>query len=113
MTEPVYLDNAATTPLDPRVLESMLGHLGSRRGNPPSLHALGGSARDAVEEARASVASLIGASPGEIVFTSGGTESDSLAVLGLARSAGTEKRHAGVSRVQHAAGRGAARRPGG
>ena len=110
MTEPVYLDNAATTPLDPRVLESMLGHLGSRRGNPSSLHAFGGSAREAVEEARDSVAFLIGASPGEIVFTSGGTESDGLAVLGLARSAGTEKRHAVVSRVEHAAVREAARR---
>src|SRR5215218_1230751 len=110
MTEPVYLDNAATTPLDPRVLESMLGHLGSRRGNPSSLHAFGGSAREAVEEARDSVASLIGASPAEIVFTSGGTESDGLAVLGLARSAGTEKRHAVVSCVEHAAVREAARR---
>jgi cysteine desulfurase len=110
MTEPVYLDNAATTPLDPRVLEAMLGHLGGRRGNPSSLHAFGGSAREGIEEARDSVASLIGASPGEIVFTSGGTESDDLAVLGLARSAGPEKRHAIVSRVEHAAVREAARR---
>jgi cysteine desulfurase len=110
MTEPVYLDNAATTPLDPRVLEAMLPHLGSRRGNPSSLHAFGGSAREGLEEARGSVASLIGASPGEIVFTSGGTESDDLAVLGLARSAGPEKRHAVVSCVEHAAVREAARR---
>jgi cysteine desulfurase len=109
MTEPVYLDNAATTPLDPRVLESMLLHLNGRRGNPSSLHAFGGSAREVVEEARASVASLIGASPGEIVFTSGGTESDDLAVLGLGRSAGFEKRHAVVSCVEHAAVREAAR----
>jgi cysteine desulfurase len=109
MTEPVYLDNAATTPLDPRVLESMLTHLGGRRGNPSSLHAFGGSARAGLEEARESVASLIGASPGEIVFTSGGTESDDLAILGLARSAGPEKRHAVVSRVEHAAGREAAK----
>src|SRR5215217_3658918 len=110
MTEPVYLDNAATTPLDPRVLESMLGHLGGRRGNPSSLHAFGGSAREGLEEARDSVASLIGASPGEIVFTSGGTESDDGAVLGLARSAGPNKRHAVVSSVEHAAVREAARR---
>ena len=110
MTDPVYLDNAATTPLDPRVLESMLPHLGGRRGNPSSLHAFGGSAREALEEARAGVASLIGASPGEIVFTSGGTESDDLAVLGLARSAGSEKRHAVVSCVEHAAVREAATR---
>jgi len=109
MTEPVYLDNAATTPLDPRVLESMLAHLGGRRGNPSSLHSLGGSARDRLEEARDSVAALIGASPGEIVFTSGGTESDDLAILGLARSAGPEKRHAVVSCVEHAAVREAAK----
>jgi cysteine desulfurase len=110
MTEPVYLDNAATTPLDPRVLESMLPHLGSRRGNPSSLHAFGGLAREGLEEARDSVASLIGASPAEIVFTSGGTESDDLAVLGLSRSAGPEERHAVVSCVEHAAVREAARR---
>jgi cysteine desulfurase len=110
MAEPVYLDNAATTPLDPRILESMLPHLGGRRGNPSSLHALGNAARDAVEEARTSVASLIGASPEEILFTSGGTESDDLAVLGLARSAPAEKRHVVVSRVEHAAVREAARR---
>jgi cysteine desulfurase len=109
MTEPVYLDNAATTPLDTRVLESMLAHLGGRRGNPSSLHSVGSSARDALEEARDSVAALIGASPGEIVFTSGGTESDDLGILGLARSAGSEKRHAVVSCVEHAAGREAAK----
>jgi cysteine desulfurase len=110
MTEPVYLDNAATTTLDPRVLESMLPHLGGRRGNPSSLHSFGGSAREGLEEARGSVAALIGASPEEIVFTSGGTESDDLAVLGLARSAGPNKRHAVVSCVEHAAVREAARR---
>src|SRR5829696_2711568 len=110
MMEQVYLDNAATTPLDPRVLEAMLPHLGGVRGNPSSLHVLGTSARDAVEEARASVASLLGASPEEIVFTSGGTESDALAVLGMARSAPPEKRHAVVSSVEHAAVREDARR---
>ncbi len=110
MTAPVYLDNAATTPLDPRVLESMLPHLGGRRGNPSSLHALGNFARDAVEGARACVAALIGASSEEIVFTSGGTESDALAVLGLARSAPPEKRHVVVSCVEHAAVREDARR---
>src|ERR671920_199557 len=109
MTEPVYLDNAATTTLDPRVLESMLAHLGGRRGNPSSLHSFGGSAREGLEEARGAVASLIGALPGEVVFTSGGTESDDLAVFGLARSAGPEKRHAVVSCVEHAAVREAAK----
>jgi len=109
MTHPVYLDNAATTPMDPRVLEAMLPHLGERRGNPSSLHSSGAAAREAVEDARESVASLLGASPEEISFTGGGTESDNLAVLGLARAASPEKRHAVVSRVEHAAVREAAR----
>jgi cysteine desulfurase len=110
MAHSVYLDNAATTPVDPRVLEAMLPHLGSGRANPSSLHAPGAAAREAVEEARESVAALLGASPREIVFTGGGTESDNLAVLGLARAASPEKRHVVVSRVEHAAVREAARR---
>jgi cysteine desulfurase len=110
MIKSVYLDNAATTPLDPRVLGSMLGHLRGRRGNPSALHALGNAARDAVEVARASVAALIGASPEEVFFTSGGTESDAIAVLGLARSARPEKRHLVVSSVEHAAVREDAKR---
>jgi cysteine desulfurase len=103
MTYPVYLDNAATTPVDPRVLEAMLPYLGARRGNPSSLHTPGATAREAVEEAREPVAALIGASPGEIYFTGGGTEADNLAVLGLARAALPEKRHAVISSVEHAA----------
>jgi cysteine desulfurase len=104
MSHPVYLDNAATTPLDPRVLEAMLPHLERTRGNPSSLHALGAAAREALEEARESVAALIGASPHEVVFTGGGTEADALAVLGLARAAGREdRRHVVISSVEHAA----------
>ncbi|MDQ4126646.1 MAG: cysteine desulfurase [Actinomycetota bacterium] len=110
MAHPVYLDNAATTPLDPRVLEAMVPHLSEHRGNPSSLHALGATAREAVEVARESVAALLGASAGEIVFTSGGTEADNLAILGLARSAPAEKRHVVVSSMEHAAVREAARR---
>ncbi|MGB3683867.1 MAG: cysteine desulfurase family protein [Rubrobacteraceae bacterium] len=106
MNEPVYLDNAATTPMDPRVLEAMLPHLG-RRGNPSSLHAAGAAAQEAIEEARESVANLIHAETGEIVFTGGGTEADNLAVLGLARASG--KRHALISAVEHAAVREAVR----
>jgi cysteine desulfurase len=112
MTYPVYLDNAATTPVDPRVVEAMLPYLGARRGTPSSLHAFGAAAREAVEEAREPVAALIGASPGEIYFTGGGTEADNLAVLGLARAALSEKRHAVVSSVEHAAVRESARRLG-
>jgi len=108
MQDPVYLDNAATTPLDPRVLEAMLPHLGASRGNPSSIHARGAAAREAVERARASVAALIGAAPSEILFTAGGTEADCLAVLGVARAA-PEKRHLVVSEVEHPAVREAAR----
>ena len=88
----------------------MLPHLGAQRGNPSSLHAAGAAAREAVEEAREPVAELIGASPEEVVFTGGGTEADNLAVLGLARAALPQKRHAVVSRVEHAAVRESARR---
>jgi cysteine desulfurase len=110
MSTPVYMDNAATTPLDPRVLEAMLPHLSARRGNPSSLHAPGADAREAMEDAREAAAELIGASLEDIVFTGGGTEADNLAVLGLARAASPEKRHAVVSRVEHAAVRESARR---
>ena len=102
----VYLDHAATAPLDERVLEAMLPHLSSgASGNPSSLHTPGAAAREAVEEARASVAQLVEASPEEIVFTSGGTESDNLAVLGLG-SAAPRKKHIVVSAIEHAAVRG-------
>ena len=110
MSHPVYLDNAATTPLDRRVLEAMLPHLEGARGNPSSLHTLGAAAREALGEARESVAALIGASPQEVVFTGGGTEADALAVLGLARAVGHEdRRHVVISSVEHAAVRETAR----
>jgi cysteine desulfurase len=110
MEHAVYLDNAATTPLDGRVLETMLPHLRGGRGNPSSPHAAGAAAREAVEAARGAVAAMLGASPGEILFTAGGTEADNLAVLGLARATPREKRHVVVSRVEHAAVREAASR---
>ena len=103
MTEgSAYLDHAATTPLDGRVLEAMLPHLKGGCGNPSSLHAPGAAAREGIEGARASVAELIGARPEEIFFTSGGTEADNLAVLGLT-AGDPEKRHVVVSAVEHAA----------
>jgi cysteine desulfurase len=78
----VYLDHNATTPLDPRVLDAMLPFLRDDYGNPSSLHWFGQRARGAVEEARARVAELLGADPAEIVFTSGGSESDNAALRG-------------------------------
>ena len=109
----VYLDHAATTPIDERVFEAMLPYLGRApnglpRGNPSSLHALGVFAREGIEEARAYVARLVCADdPGEILFTAGGTESDNLAVLGLA-AAEQDKKHVVISAVEHPAVREAA-----
>lgn len=108
MESSVYLDHAATAPLDSRVLEAMLPALKGGLGNASALHTPGAAAREVIEEARESVAALIRASPEEIIFTSGGTESDNLAILGLARFAPPEKRHIVVSAVEHAAVREAA-----
>jgi cysteine desulfurase len=80
--KPIYLDYNATTPIDPAVLTAMLPYLSDEYGNPSSAHALGRRAREAVEAARAEVASLIGALPDEILFTSGGTEANNIAIRG-------------------------------
>ena len=79
----VYLDHAATTPLDARVFEAMVPYLTEHYGNASSVHALGRKARFVVEECREEVAALLGAEAGEIVFTSGGTEADNLAIKGV------------------------------
>src|SRR5215831_13669408 len=81
--EPIYLDHNATTPLDPEVLEAMRPHW-LAGGNAESRHAGGRAARRAWERARESVARILGADPGEVIFTSGGTESNNLAIFGLA-----------------------------
>ncbi|WP_370308797.1 cysteine desulfurase family protein [Sinimarinibacterium flocculans] len=81
---PAYLDHNATTRVDPRVLEAMLPYLYGPYGNASSLHRFGRAARDAVERARVQIASLVGAQPGEVVWTSGGTESNNLAIKGVA-----------------------------
>ena len=81
---PIYFDHNATTPLEPRVLEAMLPYLSGPYGNPSSVHRYGRAARDAVEAARLQVAALAGAQPAEVVWTSGGTESNNLALKGAA-----------------------------
>lgn len=78
----VYFDHNATTPLDPRVLEAMLPYLQGAHGNPSSVHRYGRAARDAIEQARAQVAALCGGKPAELIWTSGGTEADNLALKG-------------------------------
>src|SRR3954451_20744541 len=80
----VYMDNHATTRVDPRVVEAMLPYFDTKFGNPNSVHATGHEARDAVDAARHSIASPVGAVANEIVFTSGATESNNLAIRGLA-----------------------------
>jgi cysteine desulfurase len=85
MDDPIYLDNAATTPVRPEVREAMLPFLGERFGNPSSVHRWGREARTALDDARGRLAALIGARASEIIFTRGGTEADNLAVFGRVR----------------------------
>lgn len=97
---PVYLDHNATTPLDAAVVESMLPYMSGIYGNPSSVHRFGRLARNALEHARTQVASLLGAQPNQVVFTSGGTEANNLAIKGGAGSLETG-RYA-ISAIEHA-----------
>jgi cysteine desulfurase len=100
--KPLYLDYHATTPLDPRVLEAMLPYFTERFGNPHSKqHAWGWEARDAVEAARAQIAALINASASEIVFTSGATESNNLALRGVTDAHSGGPRHVITVATEH------------
>ena len=100
----VYLDYNATTPIAPAAQEAMLPFLAEYFGNPSSDHALGRASYEAVEEARLKVARLLGADPSEVVFTSGGTESNNLAVVGVAlRQAAVGGGHLVISAIEHPA----------
>lgn len=91
---PLYLDAQATTSLDPRVLDAMLPYLTCFYGNPHSrTHAYGWESEQAVEKARKQIANLIGADPREIIFTSGATECNNIAVKGVGRFYATKKKH--------------------
>ena len=99
----VYLDHNATTPVEPEVLEAMLPYFSADFGNAASIHTPGQRARAAVETAREQVAALLGARPQEMVFTSGGTESDNHAVFGIVRSASGASKHVITSAIEHEA----------
>ena len=102
----VYLDHSATTPVDARVLEAMLPYLTEKYGNASSVHSFGQEARAAVDRARRAVASLIGARPNEVVFTSGGTEANNLAIRGLCEAVECYGRHIITSQIEHPSVRG-------
>jgi len=99
-----YFDHNATTPPDPAVVEAMRRALTEDFGNPSSVHHFGQRAKALLDEARSSVATLIGAEPAEVVFTSGGTEADNLAIRGAAEALEpTGRRHLVASSIEHEA----------
>jgi cysteine desulfurase len=100
---PIYLDYNATTPIDPRVAQAMAPYLHGHFGNPSSAHPYGIEARRAVEKARRQAADLLGCQPGEIVFTSGGTESNNTAIRGAAGARRAHSGHIITSAVEHPA----------
>lgn len=101
---PIYMDYSATTPVDPRVVEAMIPWLGERFGNPASRsHAYGWEASEAVERARAEVAALVGADAREIIWTSGATESDNLAIKGAAHFHQSRGKHLITVKTEHKA----------
>lgn len=99
----IYLDHAATTPVDPDVLKEMLPYLRHAFGNPSSLHSIGQEAKCALDMARDRVAGLLGAQSREIIFTSGGTEADNLAIRGVLWEQSDKRRHLVVSDIEHEA----------
>ncbi|MFP4027600.1 MAG: cysteine desulfurase NifS [Candidatus Brocadiia bacterium] len=101
MSDKIYLDHAATTPVRPKVVDAMVPYYTEVFGNASSVHKFGQDARKALEDARRHVASAIGASPEEIYFTSGGTESDNLALQGIMRASGESDPHLITSSIEH------------
>ncbi len=99
----IYLDHAATTPLDPSVLETMLPYFGAEYSNASSMHSSGRRAAQAIARARRQVADVLGAASDEIIFTGSGTESDNLAIQGVARAYREEGNHIIISSVEHKA----------
>jgi cysteine desulfurase len=99
----IYFDHNATTPVDAEVLTAMLPYFSTEFGNASSIHSFGQGTRGAVERARIAVAALIGAQASEIAFTSGGTESDNLAIFGIAGGESSTRRHIITTQIEHSA----------
>ncbi|MNI00441.1 Cysteine desulfurase [compost metagenome] len=97
----IYLDHAATTPLNPDVLEAMLPSLGANYGNPSSTHRLGREAKAVINRSRDSIANQLGCSPSQLIFTSGGTESDNMALYGILQPHYGEGKHIITSQIEH------------
>ena len=97
----IYLDHTATTPLDPKVLEAMIPYFSLHFGNASSIHSYGREGKEALERARGTIASLLGADPGEVFFTSGGTEADNFALRGVAAAAAGTRRGIVTSQAEH------------
>src|SRR5690349_22854562 len=97
----IYLDHSATTPVDPRVADVLTRSLVQNYGNPSSVHGFGQQARAAVDRARREVAALVNAKPNEIIFTSGGTEANNLALRGICDSAVISGKHIVSSAIEH------------
>ncbi len=97
----VYLDHAATTPMHPAVREAMLPYVGEKFGNPSSFHSVGKEAKDDIDDARERIAGVLHVRPDEILFTSSGTESDNLAILGYARMNQSHGKHLITTSIEH------------
>ena len=96
-----YFDHAATTPMRPEVLDAMTPYLLEQYGNPSSIHGIGRTARAALDASRRTLATWIGATPNEIVFTSGGTESDNYALFGAAYANQHKGKHLITTKIEH------------
>ena len=98
-----YFDHNATTPVDPQVVEAMLSCWRENWGNPSSIHSFGQDARRLVENAREQTAALLGCAPKDLVFTSGGTEADNIAILGSLRNDKRPRKHVITTAIEHPA----------
>ncbi len=103
VTKPIYLDYNASTPIDPEVRQAMMPYLEEYHGNPSSSHWYGITNKSAVEKARGQVASILNCNPEEIVFTSGGTESNNFAIRGIAEELKDKGNHIITTQIEHPA----------